>query len=37
MTTAVIGIGTIGGTIAHHLVSNGEPVAVASRDLDEAS
>jgi len=37
MTTAVIGIGALGGTVARHLVSGGEPVAVAARDPGRAA
>jgi 8-hydroxy-5-deazaflavin:NADPH oxidoreductase len=37
MTTAVIGIGAIGGTVARQLTSSGEPVAVAARDLSDAA
>jgi predicted dinucleotide-binding enzyme len=37
MTTAVIGIGALGGTVARHLVDGGESVAVAARDPDKAA
>ena len=32
MTTAIIGIGNIGGAVARHLVAGGEPVVLAARD-----
>src|SRR5437588_5808556 len=32
MTTAVIGIGNIGGALARHLVRGGEPVVLAAKD-----
>ena len=34
MTTAIIGVGNLGGTVARHLVAGGEPVVLAA--LDEA-
>jgi predicted dinucleotide-binding enzyme len=30
MTTAIIGVGNLGGTVARHLVSGGEPVVLAA-------
>jgi 8-hydroxy-5-deazaflavin:NADPH oxidoreductase len=36
MTTAVIGIGNIGGTVIRDLAAGGEDVVVASKDLQEA-
>jgi len=35
-TTAIIGVGNIGGTVARHLVGGGEGVVVASRDAADA-
>jgi 8-hydroxy-5-deazaflavin:NADPH oxidoreductase len=32
MTTAIIGIGSIGGAVARHLVAGGEPVVLAATD-----
>ena len=32
MTTAIIGVGKLGGTVARHLIAGGESVAVAARD-----
>jgi predicted dinucleotide-binding enzyme len=32
MTTAIIGTGNIGGAVARHLTSGGEPVVLAARD-----
>ncbi len=32
MTTAIIGIGNIGGPLARHLISGGEPVVLAAKD-----
>jgi predicted dinucleotide-binding enzyme len=32
MTTAIIGVGNIGGTLARHLVSGGESVVLAAKD-----
>jgi 8-hydroxy-5-deazaflavin:NADPH oxidoreductase len=32
MTTAIIGVGNLGGTVARHLVGGGESVVVASKD-----
>jgi 8-hydroxy-5-deazaflavin:NADPH oxidoreductase len=32
MTTAIIGVGNLGGTVARHLVGGGEPVVLASKD-----
>ena len=37
MSTAVIGVGAIGGAIARHLVSGGERVVVAARDEHHAA
>ena len=34
MTTSIIGVGNLGGTVARHLVAGGEPVVLAA--LDEA-
>jgi hypothetical protein len=36
MTTAVIGVGNIGGALARHLVRGGEPVVVAARNASHA-
>jgi predicted dinucleotide-binding enzyme len=36
MTTAVIGVGNIGGAIARHLVRGGEPVVLAAKDRSRA-
>src|SRR5690242_16349149 len=36
MSTAIIGIGNIGSTIARHLVAGGESVVVAARDESKA-
>jgi len=36
MSTAIIGVGNIGGTIARHLAAGGEPVVVAARDESQA-
>jgi hypothetical protein len=36
MTTAVIGVGNIGGAIARHLVRWGEPVVLAAKDRSRA-
>ena len=32
MTTAIIGVGNIGGAIARHLLAGGEPVVLAAKD-----
>src|SRR5690349_25132274 len=32
MTTAIIGVGNLGSTVARHLVDGGEPVVLASKD-----
>jgi len=32
MTTAIIGVGNLGGTVARHLVDGGEPVVLAAKD-----
>src|SRR5437868_15062899 len=37
MTTAIIGIGNIGGTLARHLVRGGEPVVLAAKDKAHAA
>jgi 8-hydroxy-5-deazaflavin:NADPH oxidoreductase len=37
MTTAIIGIGNIGGKLAQHLVSGGEPVILAAKDEAHAA
>ena len=36
MTTAVIGVGSIGGAVARHLVRGGEPVVLAAKKLSSA-
>jgi len=36
MTTAIIGIGNIGGTLARHLAAGGESVVLSARDPDAA-
>ena len=37
MTTAIIGTGNIGGTLARHLIRGGEPVVLAARDEANAA
>ena len=37
MTTAIIGTGNIGGTLARHLVCGGEPVVLAAKDEANAA
>jgi len=37
VTTAIIGTGNIGGTLARHLVRGGEPVVLAARDEANAA
>jgi prephenate dehydrogenase len=37
MTTAIIGTGNIGGTLARHLVRGGEPVVLAAKDEAKAA
>src|SRR5882762_2206268 len=37
MATAIIGTGNIGGTLARHLVSGGEPVVLAAKDEANAA
>ena len=37
MTTAIIGTGNIGGTLARHLVRSGEPVVLAAKDEANAA
>ena len=37
MTTAIIGAGNIGGTLARHLVRGGEPVVLAAKDEAHAA
>ena len=37
MTTAIIGAGTIGGTLARELVAGGERVVIAARDQSDAA
>src|SRR6266704_70901 len=37
MTTAIIGIGNIGGPLARHLVRGGEPVVLAAKDEANAA
>jgi predicted dinucleotide-binding enzyme len=32
VTTAIIGVGNLGGTVARHLVAGGEPVVLAAQD-----
>ena len=32
MSTAIIGVGNLGGTVARHLVAGGESVVVAAKD-----
>jgi len=36
MATAIIGVGNIGGAVARHLVSGGEPVVLAANDESKA-
>jgi predicted dinucleotide-binding enzyme len=36
MTTAIIGVGNIGGAVARHLVAGGEPVVLAAEDASNA-
>ena len=36
MTTAIIGVGNLGGTVARHLVAGDEPVVVAAADESHA-
>ena len=36
MTTAIIGVGNLGGTVARHLTNGGEPVVVAAKDETRA-
>jgi len=36
MTTAIIGVGNLGGTVARHLVSGGESVVLAAKDQGHA-
>ncbi|HYX77010.1 MAG TPA: NAD(P)-binding domain-containing protein [Gaiellaceae bacterium] len=36
MTTAIIGVGNLGGTVARHLVDGGEPVVLAAQDASHA-
>jgi 8-hydroxy-5-deazaflavin:NADPH oxidoreductase len=37
MSTAIIGVGNIGGALARHLVRGGEPVVLAARDESAAA
>jgi 8-hydroxy-5-deazaflavin:NADPH oxidoreductase len=37
MTTAIIGVGNVGGALARHLVGGGEPVVLAARDEPAAA
>jgi hypothetical protein len=37
MTTAIIGLGNIGGALARHLVRGGEPVMLAAREEPDAA
>jgi 8-hydroxy-5-deazaflavin:NADPH oxidoreductase len=36
LTTAIIGVGSIGGALARHLVAGGEPVVLAAKDESRA-
>jgi predicted dinucleotide-binding enzyme len=36
VTTAIIGVGNLGGAVARHLAAGGEPVVVAAQDADHA-
>jgi predicted dinucleotide-binding enzyme len=36
LTTAIIGVGNIGGTLARHLVAGGESVVLAAKDQSRA-
>jgi hypothetical protein len=36
VTTAIIGVGNIGGPLARHLVAGGEPVVLAAKDTSRA-
>ena len=36
MTTAIIGVGNIGGAVARHLVAGGESVVLAAKDASKA-
>ena len=36
MTTAIIGVGSIGGALARHFVAGGEPVVLAAKDESRA-
>jgi 8-hydroxy-5-deazaflavin:NADPH oxidoreductase len=36
MTTSIIGVGNLGGTVARHLVSGGESVVLAAKDEEHA-
>jgi 8-hydroxy-5-deazaflavin:NADPH oxidoreductase len=36
MSTAIIGVGNIGGTVARHLIAGGESVVIAARDESQA-
>jgi 8-hydroxy-5-deazaflavin:NADPH oxidoreductase len=36
MTTSIIGVGKLGGTVARHLTKGGEPVVLAARDETRA-
>jgi predicted dinucleotide-binding enzyme len=36
MSTAIIGVGNLGGTVARHLAAGGESVVVAARDASQA-
>jgi 8-hydroxy-5-deazaflavin:NADPH oxidoreductase len=37
MTTAIIGVGNVGGALARHLTGGGEPVVLAARDESAAA
>ena len=37
MTTAIIGVGNIGGALARHLIEGGEPVMLAAREKPDAA
>ena len=36
MTTAIVGVGNIGGALARHLVAGGESVVLAAKDQSRA-
>jgi hypothetical protein len=37
MTTAIVGVGNVGGALARHLVDGGEPVMLAAREKPDAA